>query len=96
MKRLVIAALLVCGAAPARAQVSDARMLEFRTAVARSDEDSVATFFPRRGEWSWARTIHHYGRPDRVEVLRFAASETFQTIRRGGAACESFATTFHR
>ncbi|HYW08358.1 MAG TPA: hypothetical protein VE913_15475, partial [Longimicrobium sp.] len=95
MRRLVLAALLLCGAAPARAQVSDARMLEFRTAVALLETDSVAAFFPRRGGWSWVRTIHHPGRPDRVEVRRFAASETRQVIGRGGAACVSFATNPH-
>jgi len=96
VKRLMLAALLVCGAAPARAQAPDARMLEFRTAVARLETDSVAAFFPRRGEWSWVRTIRHPGRPDRVEVRRFPPSETRGVIGRGGAACVSFAADPNR
>lgn len=56
----------------------------------RAPLDSVAAFFPRRGDWTWTRVT--YGAPPgrRSTVWRFAATETLRAIRPHGPVCESF------
>ena len=100
MIRLFASALaltaLALAALPARAQAPDAglaaRMRAFLQAAPDAPNDSVATFFPRRGDWTWVQTRH---RPDyrgapRIGVWRFGGAETPRAIGAGGPVCESF------
>lgn len=96
IRRLMwIAVFTVLFAAPAATQPGlKARMRAFTHAVTHESIDSVATFFPRRGEWTWTLTVHRGVRGDSVVVRRFTAAQTLETIRDGGIACESFTPRF--
>jgi hypothetical protein len=67
-------------------------MRAFVEAAPEAPNDSVAAFFPRRGDWTWVRTAHHHARrgPTRVGVRRFPGAETLRAIGTGGPVCESF------
>jgi hypothetical protein len=96
MPALVLAAVLSLVALPARAQAPDAaltaRMRAFVQAATHAPNDSVAAFFPRRGDWTWVRTSRAHDRrgPPRVGTWRFSGPETLRAIDTGGPACESF------
>lgn len=91
-----LAAVLSLAALPAAGQAPDAalnvRMRAFVEAAPDAPNDSVAAFFPRRGDWTWVQTWHHrgHGGPLRVGVWRFGAAETLRAIGAGGPVCESF------
>ena len=80
-------------AIPLRAAAQDGlehRNEAFLRAVAHAPRDSVATFFPRRGDWRWTQ-VSHGAPPGRgLTVWRFAATETLRAIGRGGPVCASF------
>lgn len=52
--------------------------------------DTLAAFFPRRGDWTWFHTVHQDGGPDRVQVWRFPGGATREAIKMCGPAWESF------
>lgn len=72
----------------------EGRMRAFTRAMADGRIDSVATFFPRRGAWTWVLTTHDGARGDHVGVWRFGAEQTFRAIDDGGPACDSFRMEF--
>ena len=80
-------------AIPLRAAAQDgleSRNEAFLRAMWRAPNDSVATFFPRRGDWTWTRVTE--GAPPGYPpgVWRFAAPETLRTVWRYGPVCSSF------
>ncbi|HEX6038818.1 hypothetical protein, partial [Longimicrobium sp.] len=89
-----IAILLALGAAPAQAQDATlaARMRAFAEAAPTAPNDSVAAFFPRRGDWTWVQTwIRTDGRGDaRTGTWRFSGVETPRAIGPDGPVCNSF------
>jgi hypothetical protein len=93
----LLGALLACTCPAAQAQdgppaALKARMQRFGLAIDALDSDPqpLRPFFPRRGEWTWAATIHHVGWPDTVRVHRYPAEATRGVIGPGGEVCESF------
>lgn len=79
--------------------VADASSLEqradaFLRAVRRSNADSIALFFPRSGDWSYAHTAHHED-GIRRGVRRFSALDALSAIRRRGPLGASFSINFH-
>jgi len=65
------------------------RMRAFLEAVRRGSGDSIATFFPRTGDFTYVRTEHRsHGR--RVGIWRFPASEAPRAISFRGPLWESF------
>jgi hypothetical protein len=58
------------------------RMNLFLGAVSRAKVDSIAAFFPRRGDWTYQRTTHY---PDttRVGLWRFRAEDIQPAIQSG-------------
>ncbi|HYW14182.1 MAG TPA: hypothetical protein VE871_19610 [Longimicrobium sp.] len=94
---LRLAAVASLAALPAIAQDRPAAM---PTLAARMDAfllqspwepaDSVAAFFPRRGDWTWVQTWRANGRTAGGGTWRFSAAETARAIGAGGAACRSF------
>lgn len=93
----LLAAMLMTAAAPAAAQTPAdttlaGRMRAFVQAAPDAPNDSVAAFFPRRGEWTWVPASHHPdGRgPVRTGVWRFGGAETPRAIGAGGPVCPSF------
>lgn len=90
-RTLPILLLLIPTARAAAAQDGlAARNEAFLRAVLSGKRDSVATFFPSRGEWTWVQTNEGAPPEHRVSVRRFAATETLRAISRGGPACGSF------
>lgn len=95
MPALRLAVLLVLAALPADAQAPDglaARMRAFAAAAANAPNDSVAAFFPRRGDWTWVHTrqpADRRGAP-RVGTWRFGGAQTLRAIGAGGPVCASF------
>jgi len=80
-------------AIPLRAAAQDgleSRNEAFLRAVQSAPRDSVAAFFPRRGDWTWTQVAEGAPPQHRVAVRRFAATETLRAIGRGGPACGSF------
>lgn len=80
-------------AIPLRAAAQDgleSRNAAFLRAVKHAPRDSVAAFFPRRGDWTWTQAAEGAPPGHRMTVWRFAATETLRTIRRGGPVCASF------
>jgi hypothetical protein len=80
-------------AIPLRAAAQDgleSRNEFFLRAVRRAPRDSMAAFFPRRGDWTWTQVVEGAPPWRRLTVWRFAAPETLWTIWRSGAVCESF------
>ena len=63
----------------------------FLQALRSDSRDSIAAFFPRRGDWSWVRTVREPNGPAVVVVgvRRFSGAETVRVIGRGGPACGS-------
>lgn len=98
----LLAALLLAAAPPLASQPSRAepttedastlagRMRAFTDAMFREPLDSVARFFPRRGDWTWVVTTRREGSGRRVGAWRFPGAETLRAIREGGPVCESF------
>ena len=60
-------------------------------ALTRAPPDSVAAFFPRRGDWTWTKVVEGAPPERRPTVWRFAAPETLRTAWRYGPVCEAFA-----
>lgn len=96
---IALAVVLLAGAAlplaaqtsaPGRSASLERRMRDFVRTVGEMPLDSVAAFFPRRGDWAWVMTAHRDGKPDGVSVWRFAGSETLRAISPGGPVCQSF------
>jgi hypothetical protein len=93
---VLFAVWLVLAAPPVRAQVPDgalaARMRAFVEAAPDAPNDSVAAFFPRRGDWAWVHTRRPFDTPGppRVGTRRFGGAETLRAIGAGGPVCESF------
>ena len=80
-------------AIPLRAAAQDgleSRNEAFLRAMARAPNDSLAAFFPRRGDWTWTQVTEGAPPWHRPTVWRFAAPETLQTILRSGSVCEAF------
>ena len=83
--------LLIATALPAAAQDGlAARNEAFLQAAQDANRDSIAAFFPRRGDWTWVQK--QVGAPPGrdVSIWRFAATETMRAIGRDGPACWSF------
>jgi hypothetical protein len=68
----------------------DARNEAFLRAVRGGDRDSIAAFFPGRGEWTWTQTRLEAPPWQRTRTQRFRAAETLRTISPGGVLCYSF------
>lgn len=88
---LLILPLLL--AVPLRAAAQDgleSRNEAFLRAVRRAPRDSVAAFFPRRGDWTWTQVVEGAPPGRGLTVWRFAAPQTLWTIWRYGPVCESF------
>jgi len=80
-------------AIPLRAAAQDvleSRNEAFLRAVEHAPRDSVAAFFPRRGQWTWTQVAEGAPPAHRSKVRRFAATETLRAIGGGGPACASF------
>jgi hypothetical protein len=80
-------------AIPLRAAAQDgleSRNEAFLRAVRDAPRDSVAAFFPRRGNWAWTQAAEGAPPEHRSRVWRFAATETLRAIRPHGPVCESF------
>jgi hypothetical protein len=80
-------------AIPLRAAAQDgleSRNEAFLRAVKDASLDSVAAFFPRRGDWTWTQVTHGAPFGRRSGVWRFAATETLRAIGDPGPVCESF------
>jgi hypothetical protein len=80
-------------AIPLRAAAQDgleSRNEAFLRAVKDAPRDSVAAFFPRRGDWTWTQVVEGAPPGRRSTVWRFAATETLRTIRPHGPVCASF------
>ncbi|MFL5384209.1 MAG: hypothetical protein ACJ8GN_16940 [Longimicrobiaceae bacterium] len=80
-------------AIPLRAAAQDgleSRNEAFLRAVSRAPDDSVAAFFPRRGDWTWTRVTEGAPPGHPPGVWRFAAPETLRTVWRYGPVCSSF------
>jgi hypothetical protein len=80
-------------AIPLRATAQDgleSRNEAFLRAVRRAPDDSVAAFFPRRGDWTWTRVTEGAPPGHPPAVWRFAAPETLRTVWRHGPVCNSF------
>jgi hypothetical protein len=78
-------------AIPLRAAAQDGlerRNEAFLRAVVSAPHDSVAAFFPRRGDWTWTQVVEGAPPGRRPTVWRFAATETLRAI--GGPVSESF------
>jgi hypothetical protein len=58
--------------------------------MARAPNDSVAAFFPRRGDWTWTQVTEGAPPGHPPTVWRFAAPETLRTAWRSGSVCEAF------
>jgi hypothetical protein len=80
-------------AIPLRAAAQDgleSRNEGFLRAMWNAPSDSVAAFFPRRGDWTWTQVVQGAPPWRGLTVWRFAAPETLRTILRYGPVCESF------
>ena len=80
-------------AIPLRAAAQDgleSRNEAFLRAMAHAPSDSVAAFFPRRGDWTWTKVMEGAPSGRRLTVWRFAATQTLRAIGRGGPVCASF------
>jgi hypothetical protein len=80
-------------AIPLRAAAQDgleSRNEAFLRAVEHAPRDSVAAFFPRRGDWTWTQVAEGAPPAHRSRVRRFAATETLRAIGGGGPVCTSF------
>lgn len=78
---------------PLRAVAQDgleSRNGAFLRAVNDAPLDSVAAFFPRRGDWTWTQAAEGAPPQHRLTVWRFAATETLRAIGPGGPVCASF------
>lgn len=75
---------------PASRETLSARMHRFLDDVMGAPKDSLAAYFPRRGDWTWYHTVHQDGAPDRLGVWRFPAAATRDAVRTCGPAWESF------
>jgi hypothetical protein len=93
---LRIATLLALAAVPAAAQARDAgldaRMRAFAESAPDAPNDSVAAFFPRRGDWTWVQAWQREdgGIEPGAGVWRFSGAETPRAIGAGGPVCDSF------
>lgn len=90
---LWLAALLLASAPTARAQSTlDERMRGFLGAVGkRTLPDSVAAFFPRRGDWTWVQTLVDPPAVRGVGTWRFPGAETRRAMEPGAPLCYSIA-----
>jgi hypothetical protein len=99
----LVAALSLVSALPTPAaaqQVPARRMSAFMRAIQEEAPDSVAAYFPKRGEWTWVQTVRRDrwrvdGKRETPPILsagtwRFPAAATVAAIDAGGPACESF------
>lgn len=80
-------------AIPLRAAAQDgleSRNEAFLRAARRAPDDSMAAFFPRRGDWTWTQVVEGAPPGRGLRVWRFAAPETPWTISRDGPVCEFF------
>lgn len=93
-----LALAAAASAVPAAAQAPDAalaaRMRAFTAVAADGSNDSVAAFFPRRGDWAWVQTYLPARRGGKVRggIWRFPGAETLRAIGPDGPACDSFET----
>jgi hypothetical protein len=99
---LTVALALTLAPALSAAQVSESgagvatlqqRASAFLDAVRRTDGDSIATFFPRTGDWTYVHTAHYRDR-DQISVRRFPGSESYAAIRLRGPVWASFEIQF--
>jgi hypothetical protein len=95
--RIITFALLLAFAVPLAAQTGApetmlaARMQAFLGVMQEGTRAQIATFFPRRGDWTWVRTAQsRLGGGERTEVWRFPGPETLRVIGPEGPACMSF------
>lgn len=97
----LLSALLLAAAAPSPAQqaeprATDAALAErmgaFLRLMKEDSRDSMAVFFPRRGDWTWVQTRRDPQTGARIGtgVWRFPAAETLRAIGAGGPVCSSF------
>jgi hypothetical protein len=95
----LLTALLTPAAPPLAAQTGASaettlagRMRAFAEAAPNAPNDSVAAFFPRRGDWTWVHTRRPFDAPGplRVSTWRFPGAETLRAIGEGGPVCQSF------
>jgi hypothetical protein len=67
-------------------------MDQFLQAVRNGNMDSMVSFFPKRGDWSYRRTIHR-AQEARVGMWRIPGADTRRAID-GGPLGESFRTSY--
>ncbi|HEX2080244.1 MAG TPA: hypothetical protein VHG08_21255 [Longimicrobium sp.] len=95
LARVLVLILLVCApvlAAQPRTQPADglsARMQAFLTALGEHPRDSLVSFLPRRGEWTWVVTTHTLT-GDRIGLWRFGKDDLLPAIEETGPLCDSF------
>lgn len=68
----------------------ESRNQAFLRAVKDAPRDSVAAFFPRRGDWTWTQVTEGAPPGHPLRVRRFAATETLRAIQPNGPVCGSF------
>jgi hypothetical protein len=88
---LAVDTLPLAGQAGSRPATLERRMRAFIHAVAEEPRDSVAAYFPRRGDWTWVPTLVHGRRRMPPGAWRFRGSETLKVLSGGGPVCNSFA-----
>jgi hypothetical protein len=67
-----------------------ARMDAFLHALEELRGDTLVTFLPRRGDWTWVLTTRYPGGVDRLGRWRFPPDEFLRAIDERGPLCESF------
>jgi hypothetical protein len=65
------------------------RMRAFVDALQEYPRDTLVTFLPRRGAWTWVLTTH-FLQEDRVGLWRLGADDLLPGIDHTGPLCESF------
>jgi hypothetical protein len=88
---LAATALPLTARAGSRPTTLEGRMRAFLHAVAEEPRDSVAAFFPRRGDWAWVPAFVRGRRRMPPGAWRFRGPETLRVLGAGGPVCESFA-----
>ncbi len=66
-------------------------MRAFIHAVAEEPRDSVTTYFPKRGDWTWVPAFVYGNRRVPPGAWRFRGPETLRVLSAGGPVCDSFA-----
>ncbi len=67
-----------------------ARNEAFLRAVRDGDRETIASFFPTRGDWTWVQAWEGAPPGMKPSIHRFTAAETMRAIANDGPACMSF------